>query len=250
MAWCDMLQCHTSNPCQHCARHRQWMCIRCTVVAATIWRGSGWCCCRVSQSPDRSRKLFVGATSCANGHAQGVLQYMCADAAWRLLRPDRRQSCAAAWRLCDLGGSSHRRSAVHQGDPTVGDGGARVHPLQRPAAAGRGGGARSLDEVDVLLAAAQTVRVTQATGAHRLCCPQSQAPGQGHQALWVAAAACTGVCVAGLRQCTGVLLARLVSLVTVRQAVQAAVCCPEPACCVAAVAMPDGACVPYLANLA
>ncbi len=63
---------------------------------------------------------------------------------WEALRMGRQQQVSAA-------------PVVHQGAPSVCvvcDGGARVHPLQRAAAAGRGGGVGSLDEVDVLLAAA------------------------------------------------------------------------------------------------
>jgi hypothetical protein len=62
---------------------------------------------------------------------------------WEAMRTGRQQQMSAV-------------PAVHQGAPTVGDGCARVHPLQRAAAAGRGGDVKSLDEVDVLLAAAQS----------------------------------------------------------------------------------------------
>ncbi len=70
-------------------------------------------------------------------------------------------------------------------------------PCSPPTAAGRGGGVGNLDEVDMLLAAAQSEPVAQATMAHNLRRHQAQAHRQAHQALWVAAATDTGVLVAG-----------------------------------------------------
>jgi hypothetical protein len=122
-----------------------------------------------------------------------------AGAAWRLLRPDGHQSCVPG--LCDLGGSSHRQSAVHRGDPTADDGGARVRPLQRAAAAGRGGGRvaqrprQATDRGSQLTPPSSTLRCLECTGS----------PGT------LGGSCYTAVCIAGLRQCTGVLLARLVS---------------------------------------
>ncbi len=57
---------------------------------------------------------------------------------------------AAAAGGCFAGCASGRSNLLRM------TGGARVQPLQRAAAAGRGRGVRSLDQVDVLLAASQT----------------------------------------------------------------------------------------------
>jgi hypothetical protein len=107
------------------------------------------------------------------GGLAAIVSLMCSR--WEALWSGRQQPPAAA-------------PAAHQGAPTEDD----VHPSicsERATAAGRGGGVRSLDEVDVLLAAAQADRVAQATVGRGLRRPQAQAPGQqGHQALWVAAA--------------------------------------------------------------
>jgi hypothetical protein len=115
---------------------------------------------------------------------------------WEALRTGQHQQVSAA-------------PAVQQGAPTVGDGCARVHPLQCAAAAGRSGGVTGLDEVDVLLAAAQSESpkppwlTGYATFKHRRLDRLTR-----HFQL---GGGCTGVFVAGLRQCTGVRLARLVS---------------------------------------
>ncbi len=171
----------------------------------------------------RLRLLRRGAQDAAFNVISGHRPRLWADVDGRgvlaLLRADGRQSCAAVlggsviWAAtaagCCAGCASGRSNCGRDG------GGARVHFLQRAAAADRGRALRSLDEVDVRWPPThRAARLRQSRPRHRgsqLTPPSSTGAWTGSPGT-MSGGCYTGVCVVGLRQCTGVLLARLVSL--------------------------------------